>query len=291
MDKWLMHPVAPGDLDRIDEALRNWESLGGCGGTLQAGDLGWKLRFGRQETAESLLEWRSPEVETAVVMCQDSPTDWWLAMDPVHTRDRTLADSIADWAIEVNPGSSFSVDGPGSPAIWRQALMKRGFEAMTDVWAHLWKPLSSADVVDVAGVEVTTGNDQAIVDRVAVQKAAFENSTFTVEKWHAMAQGLSFRPGFDLLARNEAGEAVAAITVWLPGEGKCGMIEPMGTHPDHRRLGHGRRIIRAACAALARAGASGVCVVTPESNAGAVEVYRAAGLRRLGQLSAMVRLV
>ena len=40
MDKWRMHLVVPRDLDRIDEALRNWESLGGCGGTLQAGDLG-----------------------------------------------------------------------------------------------------------------------------------------------------------------------------------------------------------------------------------------------------------
>lgn len=60
-----------------------------------------------------LLEWRSPGGETAAVMCQDSPTDWWLAMGSANIRDRTLADSIADWAMAVNPGSSVSVDGPG----------------------------------------------------------------------------------------------------------------------------------------------------------------------------------
>ncbi len=289
MDKWRMHLVVPDDLDRIDMILRSWETPGGCGGTIQAGDIGWKLRFGRQATAESLLEWRSPGGGTAVVVCQDSPDDWWFAMDPALARDRALADSIADWAMEVNRGAVMSVDGPGAPSVWRQVFVERGFEATTDAWAHLWMPLGHADAVDVPGVDATSGNAQAIADRVAVQRAAFANSTFTVEKWHAMAAGPSFRPEFDLLARDEAGKAVAAITVWLPGEGKCGMIEPMGTHPDHRRLGHGRRVIRAACAALARAGASGVCVVTPESNAGAVEVYRAAGLRRLGQLSAMVR--
>lgn len=289
MDKWRMHLVVPGDLDRIDRILREWEPIGGCGGQLQAGDVGWAHRFRPESVAASLVEWRSPGGEPGAIHYRDSPMSGWFSMDPGLVRNRDLANEIAAWAAAQEPEGLVSVDGHALPAIWRQALMKRGFEATTDVWAHLWKPLSFADVVDVAGVEVTTGNDQAIVDRVAVQKAAFENSTFTVEKWHALAQGPSFRPGFDLLARDEAGEAVAAITVWLPGEGKCGMIEPMGTHPDHRRLGHGRRVIRAACAALARAGASGVCVVTPESNAGAVEVYRAAGLRRLGQLSAMVR--
>lgn len=291
MDRWRMHLVVPGDLDRIDMALRHWEPPGGCGGTLQAGDLGWKLRFGAEAAAASMLEWRSPVGETAAAMCQDSPTDWWLSMDPELLGNRSLAQSIVDWAARLETGGALSIDGPGGPAVWRQAFVERDFEATADAWSHLWKPLGVADVIDVAGVVATVGNDRDIADRVAVQRAAFPNPTFTVEKWHAMAAGPSFRPGFDLLARDEAGEAVAAITVWLPGEGKCGMIEPMGTHPDHRRLGHGRRIIRAACAALARAGASGVCVVTPESNAGAVEVYRSAGFRRIGLLSTMVRLV
>ena len=284
-----MHPVALEDLDRIDRVLREWEPTGGCGGTLQAGDLGWKMRFGRQEAAESLLEWRSPEVGTVAVMCQNSPSDWWLAIDPTHDRDRTLADSIADWAMEENAGAPVSTDGPGPPAAWRQVFIEQGFEATTDTWAHLWKPLSAADVVDVPGVEVTAANQQAIADRVAVQTAAFVNSTFTVKKWHAMADGPSFQPEFDLLARDDAGVPVSAITVWLPGVGKCGMIEPMGTHPDHRQRGHGRRVVLAACGALARAGASSVCVVTPESDAPAIGVYRAAGFRRIGRLSFMVR--
>lgn len=281
--------VESSKLDGIDDALRHWEPLEGCGGTLQAGDLGWKLRFGRQQAAESLREWRSPEGKTVAVVCQDSPTDWWLAIDPAHTHDLPLADSIANWAIEENAGASVSVDGPGSPAVWRQAFEERGFEAASDAWAHLWKPLSIADAVPVSGTDVTFGNDQAIADRVAVHRAAFTSSTFTVQGWHDMAAGPSFRPEFDLLARDDAGEPVAAITVWLPGPGKCGVIEPMGTHPHYRRRGHGRRVILAACAALAGAGASGVCVVTPESNPAAVGVYQAAGMRRISQLSFMVR--
>lgn len=291
MPDWLPQRVLLNELDElghIDRVLRDWEPPGGCGGTLQAGDLGWKLRFGPVAAAESLTVWRAPAGEIAVVMCRDSPSDWWFAMDPALAADWSLAEALVRWTSSIAPATAIAIDGPGVPAVWRQALVANGFEATTDAWAHLWRPLSAADAVNVPGVESIMG-EQAIADRVAVQRAAFANSTFTVEKWHAMAEGPSFRSEFDLLARDEAGAPVAAATVWLPGKGKCGLLEPMGTHPDHRRQGHGRRVIAAACAALARAGASGVCVATPESNAAAVALYRSAGFRRIGLLSAMVR--
>lgn len=289
MTSWAVLRVEPADLERIDHVLRAWESAGGCGGNLQAGDVGWKLRFGRQKTAESLLEWQSPEGETGAVMCQDSPADWWFAMNPAFVHDWALATAIAEWAEGLESERALSIDGPGAPAVWRQVFAERGFDATTEAWLHFWKPLTGADIDDVPGVETTAGDDRKIADRVAVQRAAFANSTFTVERWHAMAAGPSFRPEFDLLARDATGGAAAAVTAWLPGEGKSGMLEPMGTHPDYQRIGHGKRVILAACAALAQAGASGVCVVTPASNVAAVAAYRSAGFRRLGLLSAMVR--
>jgi ribosomal protein S18 acetylase RimI-like enzyme len=167
-------------------------------------------------------------------------------------------------------------------------LAVRGFEATADTWAHLWKPLGPADIVDISGVEATV-TERSIADRVVVQQCAFDRSTFTVDKWHAMAENPVFRPEFDLLARDTHGAPVAAVTAWFNGVGKCARIEPMGTHREHRRQGHGKRVLQAAFAALAREGAASVCVVTPGSNTAAVELYHAAGFRLIGSLQAMVR--
>jgi GNAT superfamily N-acetyltransferase len=104
-----------------------------------------------------------------------------------------------------------------------------------------------------------------------------------------MAAGPGFRPELDLLARTDTGVPVAALTAWFGGEGRCGMIEPMGTHHAHRRQGHGVRVLRGACAALAKLGAAGVTVMTPASSPAAVGVYRAAGFRSMGLLTAIVR--
>ncbi len=207
------------------------------------------LRLGREHVAASLVEWRASNGDTGAIALRDSNSSWWFATDQVLFADRSLATAIADWADSIQGDEPLEIGGPWVPAVWRQVFAERGFEATTDAWAQLWNPLGFAAIVDVPGVE-TTSDDRSIAARVAVQKAAFVNSTFTVEKWHAMASGPSFRRELDLLARNDAGEPVAAVTAWLAGVGKCGMLEPMGTHPEHRRQGHGRRVVLAACAAL-----------------------------------------
>jgi len=96
-------------------------------------------------------------------------------------------------------------------------------------------------------------------------------------------------PALDLLARDADGQPVAAATAWAAGPGRCGILEPMGTHRAARGRGHGRGVVLAALAALARAGASGVTVHTPASNSGAVATYVSCGLRPLQSTEALVR--
>ena len=288
MSTWHLRHVTEHDIERIDGTLREWEPLGSCGAWLQAGDIGWMLRFARENTALALLEWTTPGGEPGAIMCRDAKDSWRFATNPGLFNDRTLAESIVDWAMSRPPNDALTVDGPWVPAVWRQVFVERGFEASTDTWVQMWRPLDTGDIVDVPSVEAIR-DDRSIADRVVVQKAAFSNSTFTVDKWHNMAEGPSFRREFDMLARDAAENPVAAVTVWLPGAGKCGLIEPMGTHSGYRRQGHGQRVILAACTALARAGASGVSVVPPGSNPAAVEVYRSAGFRRIGLISGMIK--
>lgn len=99
-----------------------------------------------------------------------------------------------------------------------------------------------------AGVRVVVVGPDDVAARTAVQRAASERSTFTDERWHAMAAGPAYADARCLVAHDDDGAAVAAVTVWSAGPGRPGLIEPMGVHRDHRGHGHGRAITLAAAA-------------------------------------------
>ena len=79
--------------------------------------------------------------------------------------------------------------------------------------------------------------------------------------------------------------AVAVATVWSAGEGRPGLLEPLGVHRDHRGHGHGTAISLAAAAALREMGASSATVCTPSSNVGGVATYAAAGFKVLSDVT------
>jgi ribosomal protein S18 acetylase RimI-like enzyme len=124
------------------------------------------------------------------------------------------------------------------------------------------------------------GPQQAHV-RTAVQRASFDNSTFTDERWRAVAAGLPYADARCLVAYDDQDNAVAAVTVWSAGPGKPGLLEPMGVHRDHRGLGYGKAITVAAAAALQELGSSSALVCTASSNADAVATYKSAGFEQL----------
>jgi ribosomal protein S18 acetylase RimI-like enzyme len=110
-----------------------------------------------------------------------------------------------------------------------------------------------------------------------VQRSAFTRSTFTVQRWRAMKRSPAGGLAVEALVRTPAGEPAAAATGWFAGVGRCGLLEPVGTHPDHRGHGYGRDAVLGACTALAHRGASAVAVLTQSTNEAAVALYRSAG--------------
>jgi GNAT superfamily N-acetyltransferase len=204
----------------------------------------------------------------------EAPDALWLTIDPARLFDRELARVIADGALEFG---WTSISAAGSPAVVRGALGAKGFRIDPDPWLHLWRPLSDADIREHPGVISSTSSESTIQQRIAVQVSAFSNSTFNREKWEQMSQGPAFRAELDLVAVNEEGIGVSALTAWFQGEDACGMIEPMGTHANHRRQGHGRRVLEASFAELRKLGASSVRVYTPRNNLAAVATYHHAG--------------
>lgn len=274
--------VAAGE---VVAALREWEAPGGWGRQLHAGDVGWHLRLPDEEVEGSLLVGRD-DGSVAAVGLLDGPAVLRLAVRPALAGDASVGAALADAAVDrLGPGEAY-VDGPAEDA-WRVELARHGWDVDPDPWVHLWRPLEADDAhADPSGVGAVSGQDD-VQDRVAVQRAAFEGSTFTVEAWQRMSSSPAYDASLDLLARDDEGTPVAALTAWSAGTGACALVEPMGTAREHRGHGHGRRLLVAAMAALARSGASGVAVWTPAGNEAALATYRSAGFAGVGLSSAM----
>jgi GNAT superfamily N-acetyltransferase len=78
-------------------------------------------------------------------------------------------------------------------------------------------------------------NDIAL--RVAVHRAAWEPSALTVEKYAGVTSTWPYRPEFDFVVVAPDGALACSALGWYDEANRTGEFEPVGTHPDHRRLG------------------------------------------------------
>jgi GNAT superfamily N-acetyltransferase len=269
------------EMDGVLDILRGWQQ-DEAHVVLHPGDLGWFWRLGGDAAVRATRTWRRGERVVAIGLL-DEP--FWLrvAIAPDLRQDEPLARQVAadvsDPDRGVLPMENVWFDVPRG-ALLRDLMVSSGWEA-TEAWTPLSRDLS--DPVEDPGVRVETGTPARMAERIAVQRASFEGSTFTDERWHAMTGGPAYADARCLLAYDEDGAAVATVTVWSAGPGRPGLLEPMGVHREHRGRGHGRAISLAAAAALREMGSSSAIVCTPTSYEGAIATYEAAGFARLPQ--------
>jgi GNAT superfamily N-acetyltransferase len=273
----------PEELPRVIDVLGGWQQ-DGLPVQLHPGDLGWAYQIGAPALARRIRMWSS-HGEAVALGFLDSPTVLRVAMKPVADSDEELAAQmsrdIADSSRGVLPEGDISVEARFGSA-FRARLNAEGWQP-DEPWTLLTGDfLNPIDTLDVRVEEVGLGH---VLTRVAVQNASFGSSRFTEERWHAMAAGPAYAGARCLLAYDHDGTAVAIATVWSAGVGRPGLIEPMGVHPEHRGLGYGTAITKAAASALHEMGSSSALVCAESSNAGAVSTYAAAGFRVTGQVT------
>ncbi len=262
--------------------LREWQ-FDGAPMQLHPGDLGWHWRFGAEATTAAVRTW-SRDKQVLAVELLDSPGLLRLAIAPDARHDKELAQQMVADVTQpergVLPQGNVCIEARCG-AVFQGLLFDDGWDA-----GEPWTPLSRdlTEPVQDPGVRIEViGPEQAPV-RSAVQRASFDRSTFTDERWHAMAAGSPYADARCLVAYDGQGNAVAAVTVWSAGPRKPGLLEPMGVHREHRGHGYGTAITVAAAAALQELGSSSAIVCTPSSNVGAVATYKSAGFLPLPEV-------
>lgn len=262
--------------------LREWQR-DGAPIQLHPGDLGWYWRFGAQSTAAAVRTW-SRDGRILAVGLLDGPGLLRLAISPAAQHDEELAhEMLADVTEpkrDVLPEGAVSIEARFGES-FRRLLLDHGWEA-DEPWTGLSRDLT--EPVEDSGVRIEViGREQARV-RAAVQRAAFDGSTFTEEHWRAMAAGLPYTDARCLVAYNHQDAPVAAATVWSAGPRRPGLLEPVGVHREHRGQGYGTAITIAAAAALRQLGSSSATVCTSSSNVAAVATYRSARFQQLPEI-------
>jgi ribosomal protein S18 acetylase RimI-like enzyme len=269
-------------LSEVVGVLREWQ-YEGAPTQLHPGDLGWFWRFGAEATAAAVRTW-SRDGRILAVGLLDHPKLLRLTIAPDAQRDEELAQRLVEHTTEPEHGvlteRKAGVEAPMC-ALVQDLLFKNGWNP-DEPWTPLRRDLT-VPVKDPGARIEPIGPEQAHV-RTAVQRASFDGSTFTVERWHAMAAGLPYADARCLVAYDDQGNAVAAVTVWSAGPGKPGLLEPMGVHREHRGRGYGKTITVAAAAALQELGSSSAIVCTLSSNVGAVATYESAGFQQLPEI-------
>jgi GNAT superfamily N-acetyltransferase len=283
----LSKPGVDGLSEAVD-VLREWQE-DGAPMQLHPGDLGWFWRFGAEATAEAVRTW-SRNGRILAVGLLDGPGLLRLTTAPDVRNDEELADQLVEDIIDpergVLPDGKANVEAPMDARL-QDVLAGAGWDT-DEPWTPLRRDLTGP-VEEVPGLRIEVIGPERAQVHSEVVRASFDRSTFTDERWHAMAAGVPYVDGRSLVGTDDAGNAVATVTVWSAGPGKPGLLEPMGVHRDHRGHGYGRAITLGAAAALREMGSSSAMVATPSANVGAVATYVSAGFQPLPEVRDLCR--
>ncbi|MET9093325.1 N-acetyltransferase [Streptomyces cyaneofuscatus] len=263
----LRRTLSPIEAPRVLRALNVWTPADAPAGSLHPGDVGWLLRH----------------ADATVHLWVDARGDG--RTDP---RIDTRHDSAAPVAVGFLDGRVLRVTAApdadlGAVAADAAELLAPGIDRSDGLPVPGWQPDLEEPwlVLSWTPKPVTTRaepvGDPDAADRVLIHRSAFTGSKFSLKHWETMRSSPAGHLIVETLVRTPDGDPAAAATGWFGGTGRCGLLEPVGTHPDHRGHGYGRDAVLGACAALADRGASAVAVLAPAENEAAVTLYRSAG--------------
>lgn len=158
-----------------------------------------------------------------------------------HPERADLLDGILDWFAAETPGVARQtfVRSANTEAVRR--IEARGY--IHDRSAP-WDLMTMRDLNHIEeptlppGYRLSTMREvQDLAKRVAVHRAAWEPSNLTEEKYTAAMSTWPYRSDFDFVVEAPDGTLASSALGWYDEANRVAEFEPVGTRPDHRRLG------------------------------------------------------
>lgn len=256
---------------------------------LHPGDLGWFSMRGAEATAQALRAWFCGDTLLALGLLDGPDGLLRLGIDPDQLDNEALARQVSADITDPDrgglPAGEAVVEARGASALQR-VMLADGWQ-LDEPWTPLHCDLNDPvpdTLVTQTGLRVDTIGPNRAAAWMEVHWSAFRGTAFgeteraeVVDWWTTMMDGPFAEQGRSVAALDSEGRMVAIAGVWSAGRGRPGLIEPMGTHRDHRGKGYGAAICQAAASTLREMGASSAIVCAESSNVGAVATYASAG--------------
>lgn len=207
------------------------------------GDLAWQ----RFQHAGREAEWRIRVWEEA-----NEPAAWaWLKLPatlqyevhPLH-RDGGLHDELIAWFEAEADGDELRTSSLSTDPVRLAVLERLGYRPSgeNDMAYHIRDLADPGESALPEGYRLRTVGPGDLERRVAAHRAAFAPSRVTEESYAAVQAAWPYDPRLDCVAEAPDGTFAAFCLAWLDEANRVGELEPVGTHPDHRRLGLARAV-------------------------------------------------
>ncbi len=208
----------------------------------------------------------------------------------VHSAHRggELHHAVLDWfeaeAEGDGPLSTFVMDGD-EPSL--RVLTDRGYREPEDAtWyafhvADLAEPPALPEIPDGYSFRTIAGEADLHV-RVEVHRAVWAPSRVTEESYRNVMRAWPYRRDLDCVVEAPDGTFASYALCWYDETNLVGELEPVGTHPDHRRMGLGAAACLFALRRLREEGGR-QCIVYAggrDEDAPARALYESIGFRR-----------
>jgi ribosomal protein S18 acetylase RimI-like enzyme len=244
------------------------------------GDIAW-MRF---QHAGREGEWRIRIWEEG-----DEPVAWGWIRRPgtlgheIHPRHRGgwLHGELLDWFEAEAEEDELRVSSLTTDPQRLALLRARGYEIEPAARAFAYHFRELADVPDPvlpADYRLRTVEPTDLEARVELHQTVWAPSRVTVESFTKLQTVWPYRADLDCVVEAPDGSFVAYALAWLDDANRVGELEPVGTHPDHRRRGLASAVCRFALHRLREEGAERG-IVYSLAGSDATALYESIGMR------------
>ncbi|HEX2915407.1 MAG TPA: GNAT family N-acetyltransferase [Chloroflexia bacterium] len=119
--------------------------------------------------------------------------------------------------------------------------------------------------------------------RAEVHRSAFTSSKLNGTRLRNVMRSQTYRQNLDLVAVAQDGSFAAFCIVWYDEVNRVGVFDPVGCHPDHRRHGLTKAILKEGLRQLTALGADKAVVVNWWEEEAPPRLYDSVGFREIGR--------
>ena len=217
----------------------------------------------------------------------------------VHPDHAGLVDEVIDWY----DGTAAGIERTVSPSAADEFALKHwaahGYEpdraALGDDGS--WHLFNGRDLTDVeepvlpAGFRFRTADEAGPEAAVQSHLDAWAPSTYSAEAYEGVRQTAAYRGDLHILVEAPDATMASSTIMWLDEANKTAEFEPVGTHPDYRRLGLGRAMLLHGMQLARAAGAIHMTVAClgGAGHPGARGLYYSLGFRELSRDAPLIK--